>query len=214
MAAKVSPNRFPVIVGVVALVIAGIVTFDNVVKPNVFPKRFGEVVPGEVYRSGRLTPAALASVVERHGIRTIVDLGGFHGGSGGDRLEQQTAETLGVTRYRFELKGDATGNANHYLNTLRIMTDPENHPVLVHCAAGTERTGAAIVFYRHVVEGLSLDAAIAEAERAGHNPRKQTARLREVVERWAVPLADAYEHGGALEGETPAPAPTPVRSYH
>jgi len=213
MPASPSSNRFPVIIGVIAMVIAGIVTYDNVVKPNIFPKRFHVVEAERVYRSGALTPAALANVVEANGIRTIVDLGGFHDGSGGDDLEQRTAETMGVTRYRFKLQGDATGNANHYLNTLRIMTDPENQPVLVHCAAGTERTGAAIVFYRHIVDGLTLDDALGEAEDIGYSPRSNP-HLREVVERWAAPLTEAYEHGGPLEGETPVPPPTPVRSDH
>src|SRR5690606_7957604 len=86
--------------------------------PHVAPKNFGVVhVEGgaeggegrrQVYRSGELTVAATAKVVERYGIRTIVDLGTHEPGTPEERIAQKTAEALGLTRYRFDLEGDAT----------------------------------------------------------------------------------------------------------
>ena len=36
---------------------------------------------------------------------------------------------------------------------LHLLADRANHPVLVHCDAGDERTGAVVVLSRHLVEG-------------------------------------------------------------
>ena len=165
--------------------------------PTVVPKRFATVVEGEIYRAGKLTPAALASVIEKHGIKTVIDLGAFEEGSKEDLLQQRTAEAMGVTRHRFKLYGDAGGDPNHYATSLRIMTDPANQPVLVHCGAGTERTGCTIAMYRQIFQGESLDAAFAEADERGHNPEKNP-KLWYTVQVFTGPVRDALETGGPV----------------
>lgn len=180
----------------------GAVGYRDLVHPNLFPKRFGAVVPGEIYRSGKLTPAALAGVVEEHGIQTIVDLGAWEEGSRADRREQRTAEALGVDRIRLDLVGDATGDPNAYLKALRVMTDPESQPVLVHCGAGTERTGCLVVLYRMGEQGWSMEEVYAEADQSGHDPRRNP-KLREVLETWSGRVLEAYATGAAsVEGTT------------
>ena len=42
------------------------------------------------------------------------------------------------------VRPDGRANPNGYLTVLRILADPANQPALVHCAGGTERTGAAV----------------------------------------------------------------------
>jgi len=183
--------------------------YVELVRPNVFPKRFGVVEPGAVYRSGKLTPAAFDKVVREHDIKTIIDLGAWEEGSRGDLLAERTAESLGVTRYRFDLVGDGTGNPNAYLDTLRIATDPERQPVLIHCGAGTERTGAAVVFYRTIVQGRDLEAALDEARAAGHSDSRNP-KWRRVIQHWYEPIERAFDEGGSVEGAEPVPDPRPV----
>ena len=183
--------------------------YVELVRPNVFPKRFGVVEAGEVYRSGKLTPAALAKVARRHDIRTVVDLGTWPEGSPGELREQRTAESLGVTRYRFDLVGDGTGNPNYYLDTLRLVADPDSQPVLIHCGAGTERTGAAVVFYRTIVQGRDLGKALDEARRAGHSDSRNP-KWRRVIQHWTEPIERAFDEGGPVGGAEPVPDPSPV----
>ncbi len=199
-------------IGGLALVLLALALFwHHGVRPNLFPKRFGIVADGRVYRSGKLTPEATRRIVEARHVRTIIDLGAWPEGSPDDRLAQRTADALGVTRYRFDLVGDATGNPNWYLETLRLMTDPARQPVLVHCGAGTERTGAAVVLYRSIIDGISLETAYAEADAAGHSPQRNP-RLRAVLDRWAPAIERAYREGGSVAGADPLPAPQPVSS--
>lgn len=166
--------------------------FDAFVKYQVAPKNFGAVVEGRIYRSGELVPGTTREVVESHGIRTIVDLGAHEPGTTEEQVAQRTAEALHADRVVFDLEGDATGDPNAYLQTLRIMTDRDRQPVLVHCAAGSERTGAAVALYRYVIEGKSLDDAYEETKDHRHRTSKNP-RLREVLDRWAGPIREAYE---------------------
>ena len=141
-------------------------------QPNLFPKRFHTVQPGELYRAGKLTPAAVRTVVEERDIRTIVDLGAWTEGSREDRLAQRVADSLGVDRIRLNLHGDATGDPENYVRALKLVTDPTRQPVLLHCGAGTERTGCAIMLYRTIIQGEDADAAYDEAQRIGHSPTR------------------------------------------
>lgn len=203
--------------GAIALVVlvllgAGGWFFRYHVRDNIFPKNFGVVDGGRVYRAGGLTPAAFRSVAAEHGIKTFVDLGAWPEGSEEDRRAQRTAEALGIERFRFELVGDGTGNPNHYVNTLRIMTDPACQPVLVHCGAGSERTGIAVILYRHITLGTPIEEAYQEAQLYKHRPARNP-KLKDVLARFAEPILAAYRNGSpiVIPGEVePVPEPTPV----
>lgn len=185
------------------------------VRDHVFAKNFGVVDAGKVYRSGQLTPAVFRRVVEEHGIRTIIDLGsalrpdGKSDDAAVERRNREVAAALGVTRYRFDLIGDATGNPNEYVQALEIMTDPAAHPVLVHCGAGSERTGAAIAIYRHVTGGVPLEAAYEEARSFKHDPRRNP-KLKAYLDRYAEEIVRALRLGAQVPGEAPVPAPEPA----
>lgn len=195
--------RNAAVVIITACVIAFVVRQSVI--PNLIPKNFGVVREGEIYRAGELTPAALAKVVREHDIRTIVDLGAYDEHSPADRREQATADALGVTRHRYFLYGDGTGDPDSYLKALRVMTDPDAHPVLVHCSAGAQRTGGAVVLYRCIVAGEDFERAYAEASDYRHDPADNP-KLRPMLERWIGPIEDAYREGDELDRDDAAPA--------
>lgn len=168
------------------------------VVPNLVPKNFGTVEPGVLYRSGGLTTVAFKSVVDKHAIRTVVDLGGFDTDPAADRRAQRAAEAMGVTRIVLPLSGDATGDPNRYVEALRIMSDPASQPVLVHCSAGAQRTGCAVALFRSVIEGWDDETALREAEDFRHDP-KDNPRLREMFFTWRDEIENALHTGGAIE---------------
>lgn len=199
-------NPAPAIIAAVAAVALGVWIWDDAIAPDLFPKRFHTVVEGQVYRSGKLTPAAMERVVRRHGIRTVVDLGAYEPGTPGDQRQARTAQALGVDRVRFNLVGDATGNPNYYVEALRIMRDPARWPVLVHCGAGTERTGCVTILYREIEQGWDEERAFAEADDIGHSPTRNP-KLRQVLEQWRAPIERALREGGPVEGAQPITPP-------
>lgn len=181
----------------------------EMVRPNLIPKNFGVVAAGKVFRSGELTPSAMRRVAEKYGVKTVVDLGAYEEGTDGERLQQRTADVLGLTRYKFDLEGDGTGNPNSYVLALRLMTDPAKQPILVHCSAGSERTGVLTALYRNIVEGKSIAEAFGEAREHRHDPARNPWLLL-VLADWREKIAQAYRSGGQIPGIDPLPEPVPV----
>lgn len=168
------------------------------VRPNILPKRFGTVVEGQIYRSGELTGAATRHVVQENNIRTIVDLGAHEPGSREEQRAQATADALGVKRHVFNLEGDATGDTNYYVQALEIITDPDAQPVLIHCAAGSERTGCAIALYRHLYQGVSLDEAYEETHQFGHSSTRNP-HLHNVLNERVDEIAESLRTGVPID---------------
>jgi protein tyrosine/serine phosphatase len=132
------------------------------------PRRFGVVVEGKIYRSGRIDPVSLQWVAQQSGIKTVVDLGAFVDGSAEDRAIAEAAEALGLKRYVFRLRGTGAGDPQRYVDALRVLRDESAYPVLVHCAAGAQRTGACVLLYRHLFEGEPVREAYRETIECGH----------------------------------------------
>lgn len=189
----------------VVLFFGGFVVVEGVV-PHLVPKNFGVVDEGRVYRSGELTTTALRSVVADHGIKTIIDFGAHDHDPAGERREQKTADLLGVERHVLYLEGDARGDPNRYAEALRIMSDPEAQPVLVHCAAGAQRTGCAVALYRSLVDGWDDERALVEAEDYRHDPRDNP-RMHEMYRTWKDAIGRSLETGLPID---PSSADSPV----
>ncbi len=197
---------------VVALVMLGLgaLGYAKLVRPNIVPKNFDVVDTGKLYRSGWLTPAATRQVVEANHIKTIVDLGGYDIKPAGERVAERTAAALGVERRVFRLNGDGTGNPNAYVEALRIITDPAKQPVLVHCSAGSERTGVCVLLYREIVQGHAFGADFNETYAHGHDPSRNT-RLRPYLEEWHAKIAQAFKAGTPIDGQPAAEIVSPAK---
>ena len=140
------------------------------IRHELFPRNFRVVVEGRIYRSGQLTERMLRGVCREYSIRSIIDLSVQDQARPETIMERRVSGEIGVTRHEFSLAGDGSGDPQHYVAVLGLMADAENHPILVHCAAGAQRTSAAVILYRHIVEGRSLREAYPESFEFGHKP--------------------------------------------
>jgi hypothetical protein len=136
-----------------ALVGLSVGLWTLVLRDRFVPKRFGVVVPDKVFRSGQISRHLIADVVDRHHIGTIIDLNGLDPADADQRAELAVSEAKGVQHLRFPLRGDATGQIDRYAGAVAAIVESERagRPVLVHCAAGSQRTGACVSFYRLLV---------------------------------------------------------------
>jgi len=178
-----------------AVVLGGFFVVKGVI-PNLVPKNFDVVEPGKVYRSGELTSGAMERVLEDNSIVLVIDLGAHHTGLDGARREARTVEVLGVRRVLLPLFGDGTGDPNRYVEALRQMRGAEG-AVLVHCAAGAQRTGVAIALYRMIEDGWSMDEALAEAQKYGYDPADNP-KLRAYLERWKGAIVESLNTGESI----------------
>jgi len=115
-------------------------------------------VANELYRGDQPSPQGMQNLKEL-GLKTIINLRSFHS----DRGE------IGDTGLAYE---HITMKAWHpeekeAVRFLKIVTDPERTPVLVHCQHGSDRTGAMIAIYRIAVQGWSKTEAIREMTEGG-----------------------------------------------
>lgn len=121
-----------------------------------------EVKRGILYRSGQLSARQLTEAVKLHQIRTIINLQ-----MPGEELiaERDLSRRLSVDFVNLPMPGDGLGEEWEFREFLRIIDDPERRPILVHCARGTCRTGAAVAMYRLERDGWALEDVTAELKR-------------------------------------------------
>jgi protein tyrosine phosphatase (PTP) superfamily phosphohydrolase (DUF442 family) len=115
--------------------------------PNLFK------VSDSFYRSAQPTAEGMANL-KKAGIRTVVNLRSFHS----DRDE------LGPTDLAYEHISAKAWHpeAEDIAAFLRIATDTNKTPALVHCQHGADRTGTMCAVYRVAVQGWTKDEAIRE----------------------------------------------------
>jgi protein tyrosine phosphatase (PTP) superfamily phosphohydrolase (DUF442 family) len=190
---------FPILcVAAVAGIGAGLWLF--VLRDRFVAKRFGVVVAGEVYRSGQISRHMIADVIDRYRIGTIIDLNGFDPSDPDQRAEAAVSRSKGVRHCCFPLKGDSTGKIDRYADAIEALVESQRKgiPVLVHCYAGTQRTGACISFYSLLVRREPPDKAYEELGRYGWDSRSDQVLL-DYVNSHMRDLADLLVQRHVLE---------------
>jgi tyrosine-protein phosphatase SIW14 len=155
---------------------------------HVWPRRFAEVEPGKLYRSGYCEPGPLTDVIHEHKVKTILTLLGDEPDTAHQQNEEAIAKREGVAILRIPMPGDGRGDFEKLSAAADAMADASKQPMLVHCWSGVNRTGAAYVAYRLKHCGWPLERALAEAEANGYSP-ESTPQLREHLQRYAEYLA-------------------------
>jgi protein tyrosine/serine phosphatase len=163
---------------------AGIFVYHHYV--DYYPKNFGIVVPGALYRSGYLTADALSRVCHQYKIRTIIDLGGSEPGTQEYEAEVEAAQELGIKRFPFVLPGDGTGDPNTYIEALKLISDPNHQPALVHCAAGAYRTSTVVILYQNIFMDQPIWTAVRQSAQFGYQPEKNPQSLAYLAEHLAA----------------------------
>ncbi len=151
-----------------AVIGAGIGVWDAV-KYRYIPKRFGVVVPGEVYRSGQMSKWQFVPTIQKHDIDVVIDLNGIDPADEHQAAEIAAYESHDIENYRFRLHGDGTGDVDTYVEAIAQMAEchRDGKSFLVHCHAGAQRTGSVIAAFRVLVLGHPAEDAYAELGRYG-----------------------------------------------
>jgi protein tyrosine/serine phosphatase len=155
---------------------------------------FDEVKRGVLYRSGQLNGDQLAAAVGRYGIRTVIS---FQIPGAGVEAERALAKRLGVDFMDLPMPGDGFGQERQFREVLKACDDPERRPVLVHCARGTCRTGAAVALYRFERDGWTIDDVSAEMRRQTYREGWLPGYVFGMVQK--KPYQDLYEPAIAFD---------------
>ena len=181
--------------------------WEEALEDRIIPKRFGVVEPGQIYRCGRLHRALVEETLKKYDIARIVDLTGGYPKDQDQKAEARAAEALGIKRVEIYLHGDGTGDIRQYAEAIAFIHNAvrDNKPVLVHCAAGAQRTGGVIAAYRMLVQHKPPAEVHQEMTKYGWNPAKDTAVLQYLNSHMRE-LADMLVAKGVLD-RIPEPLP-------
>jgi len=142
----------------------------------VFPKRFAEVVPGQLYRAGQMKEGPMRRTLDRYKIRTIVTMMKVNEEAPWQALERQIADERGIEIIRIPMNSNGVSAFREFEDLEKAAAILEGkpvdgkvypHPVLLHCAAGVCRTGSSYAVWRMKYHGWDADRAIAEARSHG-----------------------------------------------
>jgi len=132
------------------------------------------------------------------GVKTVIDLAG--GGGDGAFVKDGSLKLVHVPLHAWSLRDDRV------LEALRVMADPSNRPVMIHCQHGADRTGALVALYRVVVQGWTKQRAVEEMSRGGYHHNSLFSNLDRYVMRADV---DALRKALGVKAPDPS-APAPI----
>lgn len=171
-------------------------------------KRFAAVIPGRLYRSGQISRHHIQRILARHGIATVIDLTHLAPTPSRDHeAEREAIDALGINGTRFAMNGDGTGDLAAVADAVTALhlSLQRNEPVLVHCAAGVQRTGHVLAAYLLLVEGVNPAAVYQYMERFGWEPGRSRAWPEQLNIRMAA-LAEILLERGVIAA-LPSPLP-------
>jgi protein tyrosine/serine phosphatase len=148
---------------------------------------FAAVVPGRLYRCNHPTPARLAALTRRYGLKTLINLRG-ETRNGSDALSRAAARTLGLEFVDAPLDSRGAPQPERILGLFDIFRNMRA-PALLHCKSGADRAGLAAGLFVLFQGGTSTEALAQLSIRFGHIRHARTGVL------------DAFFHHYAREAE-------------
>jgi protein tyrosine/serine phosphatase len=146
---------------VFALLFGGKYVYDMNINHN-----FETISEGKVYKSGVIPPDELESYVKKYKIKSIVDLR-FPGTGDDENNPEDVAELEAEKSAVAKIKGlnyfndgsDQVPTKENLVLFYKIMDNPANYPVLVHCYHGVGRAELYSAVYRIEYENWDKDEA-------------------------------------------------------
>jgi protein tyrosine/serine phosphatase len=160
------------------------------------PKRFAAVADGQLYRCGKVTPGQLERIAREYRIRTVLSL--LNPAAPESAAEREAAGRLGLDWVNVPLPGNGASTAAQRERIKRVLFDPQAAPILVHCAAGTNRTGLAVGMYRIHEQGWTPERVLDEMRAFGFEDLPRHQKLRDALaDEWRLARSSGQPTGGA-----------------
>ena len=171
---------------IILIIFLGVLVAARMLTKN----NFHEVIPGEIYRSAQLSAGTLKSVVEKHGIQTVVSLRRPRPAERWYKNEKKAVDGLGTAHHDIAMDLTFSPRIDHLLE-LRDLLEEAPKPLLVHCRAGADRTGLAAMMAKLLDGSSSLAEARAQVSWEYHAFRDNS---------MGIPFFDGYSAWLASEG--------------
>jgi protein tyrosine/serine phosphatase len=158
---KKSVKRIGLVILIIVLIFAGKYVNDMNINHN-----FETITDGKVYKSGVIPPDEIEDYVKKYKIKSIVDLR-FPGTAdlvNNPEIPQElTAEKEAVSKISgvnyFNNGSDQVPKQENLDSYFKIMDNPDNYPVLIHCYHGVGRAEMYSALYRIEYENWTNEQA-------------------------------------------------------
>lgn len=172
---NVQKTRFMLCAGVAVLLISMLspgTRTGAAAGPRVSIDNFGRI--NQNYYRGAQPSAAEIMELQRLGIKTVIDLQ-----KNGNPREAQWLRDAGMQYFNIPLASTMPATDGQTEQFLKLVNDPGNWPVFVHCAGGRHRTGEMTAIYRITQDSWTAEQAYREMKQydfysfGGHGPLKE-----------------------------------------
>jgi hypothetical protein len=145
----------------IVLVLVGKYVYDMNINHN-----FETITEGKVYKSGVIPPDELESYIKEYHIKSVVDL--RFPGTGDDVNNPEipaelTDEKIAIEKIKgvnyFNNGSDQVPKPENLNTFFKIMDNPANYPVLIHCYHGVGRAEMYSAIYRIEYENFTNEEA-------------------------------------------------------
>lgn len=125
---------------------------------------FDEVRGGVLYRSGQPREDSWDLLVRHYRIRTVISLRENRPEADWWKQEESACSRLGLKMIHIPLETRDRPTPQEWNTFLQAVTEPANWPILVHCEAGSSRTGVMVAGYEVFVLRKNLRKALSNAK--------------------------------------------------
>lgn len=159
------------VVGVVAVTAFQVVATDNL----------HAIQPHRSYRAAQMSPKHLRSAIQRHGIRTVINLRGYCPDFEWYRDECHVSHSDNAAQEDITLSAIRLPTPSEIRRLVEVL-DHAEYPILMHCRQGVDRTGLAAAVVKLLEPGVSLETAERQLSLAyGYVPYNGTENMRQFL---------------------------------
>jgi protein tyrosine phosphatase (PTP) superfamily phosphohydrolase (DUF442 family) len=173
--------------GLIALAVAALAVIAVEARSIYFGRNWHELLPGRIYRSAQLSGPDLAEEIQRHGIRTVINLRGTCVGFPWYDAESRTTGALGVSQEDVTLSATRLPAPDEVRRFVEVL-DHTEYPIVLHCRQGVDRTGMMSAAALLLLTDTTPEKARRQlSPRFGHvavGPTRVMTRFLELYDEW------------------------------
>ncbi len=152
-----------------------------------------EVIPGKLYRGAQPSARSLEMLINKHKIRTVLNVRGCCWPDNWYVAEAEACERLGVNLEDVCFSAVHLPS-RHELRALIDVLDRAEPPIFVHCRHGSDRTGIAAMAAQLLLDDQSMTSAQHQLSlRYGHVPIGKTTMLDRFMKLYADWLVETQQ---------------------
>jgi protein tyrosine/serine phosphatase len=122
---------------------------------------FHAIEDGRAYRSSQLSGEALAWVIDRYGIQTVINLRGHNPGKEWYEQEVQVSNAKNIALVNISMSSQSLPHPDLLESIVQALRTSQ-YPIMIHCESGSDRSGAVAGLYRLIMLEQDRPEALSE----------------------------------------------------